>query len=71
MFQVIGSSLLFVHDRSNKVSVHMIDLGKMSPLPKGVNINHRTPWKEGNFEDGCLFGLDNIIDMLEYLIEKA
>ncbi|XP_013775238.1 inositol-trisphosphate 3-kinase homolog isoform X2 [Limulus polyphemus] len=62
--EVIGSSILLVHD-AKKVSAWLIDFAKTKPLPEGVVINHRNPWAVGNHEDGYLFGLDNLISVLE------
>lgn len=61
--QVVGSSLLFVHDASGKARVWMIDFGKTVPLPEGQTLDHRTAWVEGNREDGYLWGLDNLVDI--------
>lgn len=61
--QVIGSSLLFVHDAFGKASVWMIDFGKTVPLKDGMWLDHRLPWQEGNHEDGYLWGLDNMVDI--------
>jgi len=40
----------------------LIDFAKIRSLPEGVTVNHRSPWKQGNYEDGLLFGVDNLID---------
>lgn len=62
--QVIGSSLLFVHDHSSKASVWMIDFGKTTPVPDTSKLQHNIPWAEGNREDGYLIGLTSLITSL-------
>lgn len=69
--QVVGSSLLFVHDASGKARVWMIDFGKTVPLPEPRTLDHRTPWSEGNREDGYLWGLDNLIDILSSMLPQT
>ncbi|XP_023222897.1 inositol-trisphosphate 3-kinase homolog [Centruroides sculpturatus] len=67
--EVIGSSLLIVHD-GMKVGAWMIDFAKTVSLPDGVTIDHRSPWVLGNHEDGYLFGLDNLISVLEDCLDS-
>ncbi|XP_035278692.1 inositol-trisphosphate 3-kinase B [Anguilla anguilla] len=66
--EVIGSSLLFVHDKREQAKVWMIDFGKTTPLPEGQVLCHRAPWVEGNREDGYLWGLDHLIDILNDMV---
>lgn len=66
--QVIGSSLLFIHDKREQAKVWMIDFGKTTPLPKGQVLSHRATWEEGNREDGYLYGLDHLIDILTHMV---
>ncbi|KAM7389868.1 hypothetical protein PAMP_023817 [Pampus punctatissimus] len=69
--EVIGSSLLFVHDHSNKANVWMIDFGKTNPVPLTSQLRHNVPWAEGNREDGYLIGLTSLITSLSQAISVA
>ena len=65
--QVVGSSLLFVHDHTGLAKVWLIDFGKTVALPDHQTLSHRLPWAEGTREDGYLWGLDNMICLLQGL----
>lgn len=60
--EVIGSSLLFVHDRHH-ASVWLIDFAKTVVLPETVAIGHDRKWSVGNHEDGYLIGINNLIEI--------
>nr|XP_043905198.1 inositol-trisphosphate 3-kinase B isoform X1 [Solea senegalensis] len=68
--EVIGSSLLFVHDSKGRAKVWMIDFGKTTPLSEGNELNHRALWVEGNREDGYLFGLDSMVDIISSMLNS-
>ncbi|TRY55397.1 hypothetical protein DNTS_034415 [Danionella cerebrum] len=62
--EVIGSSLLFIHDQTERAEVWLIDFGKTTALPDGQTLDHYRPWEEGNREDGYLWGFDNLLQTL-------
>ncbi|XP_076244089.1 inositol 1,4,5-triphosphate kinase 2 isoform X2 [Calliopsis andreniformis] len=63
--EVVGSSLLFVHDAKN-AGIWMIDFAKTLPLPQHLpRICHDAEWQVGNHEDGYLIGVNNLIDIFE------
>lgn len=65
--EMIGSSLLFVHDDS-KASIWLIDFAKTHHLPPGVNVTHSSKWELGNHEDGYMTGINNLIRIFESII---
>ncbi|KYB27917.1 Inositol-trisphosphate 3-kinase B-like Protein [Tribolium castaneum] len=67
--EVIGSSLLFVHDRYN-ANVWLIDFAKTIKLPENVKISHSSKWKVGNHEDGYLIGVNNLISIFMTMLEQ-
>ncbi|KAA0709705.1 Inositol-trisphosphate 3-kinase B [Triplophysa tibetana] len=69
--EIIGSSLLFVHDSNNKANIWMIDFGKTIPTPENVHLKHDVPWVEGNREDGYLNGLISLISLVGEAIRQA
>ncbi|XP_076547900.1 inositol 1,4,5-triphosphate kinase 2 isoform X5 [Osmia lignaria lignaria] len=63
--EVVGSSLLFVHDAKN-AGIWMIDFAKTLPLPHHLpRIHHDAEWQVGNHEDGYLIGVNNLIDIFQ------
>ncbi|XP_035018266.2 inositol-trisphosphate 3-kinase A [Hippoglossus stenolepis] len=69
--EVIGSSLLFVHDHISMASVWMIDFGKTTPVHDTIKLRHNIPWVEGSREDGYLIGLTSLITSLSQAISVA
>uniref|UniRef100_UPI0037E72C35 inositol-trisphosphate 3-kinase A n=1 Tax=Semicossyphus pulcher TaxID=241346 RepID=UPI0037E72C35 len=69
--EVIGSSLLFIHDHTGNAQVWIIDFGKTTALPEGQTLNHDIPWQEGNREDGYLWGLENLLQTLKSVCSEG
>lgn len=67
--EVIGSSLLFVHDKKS-ASVWLIDFAKTVRLPKDINIDHNSKWTVGNHEDGYMIGINNLISIFTTIQEE-
>ncbi|XP_053385557.1 inositol-trisphosphate 3-kinase homolog isoform X2 [Mercenaria mercenaria] len=59
--ELIGCSILVMHDKFEKCGVWIIDFSKTNLIEDGCEITHRLPWHLGNHEDGFLFGLDNLM----------
>ncbi|XP_053133934.1 inositol-trisphosphate 3-kinase B-like [Hemicordylus capensis] len=69
--EVIGSSLLFLHDRQGQASVWMIDFGKTLPAPAPLSLHHNVAWAPGNHEDGYLIGLQHLTDTVQTTLRRA
>eukprot|EP00421_Protoceratium_reticulatum_P060424 CAMPEP_0168506802 /NCGR_PEP_ID=MMETSP0228-20121227/77560_1 /TAXON_ID=133427 /ORGANISM="Protoceratium reticulatum, Strain CCCM 535 (=CCMP 1889)" /LENGTH=443 /DNA_ID=CAMNT_0008523903 /DNA_START=79 /DNA_END=1406 /DNA_ORIENTATION=+ len=67
--ECIGSSVLLVADAYGKVGAFWIDFGKTRPLPAGVDITHRSPWAQGNHEDGVFSGLEAMVRVWSDAVE--
>ncbi|XP_049826154.1 inositol-trisphosphate 3-kinase B isoform X2 [Aethina tumida] len=67
--EIIGSSLLFVHDRYT-ANVWLIDFAKTISLPENVKIDHNSSWRVGNHEDGYLVGVNNLIKIFKTMCEN-
>ncbi|KAJ1532254.1 hypothetical protein ONE63_000870 [Megalurothrips usitatus] len=61
--EVIGCSIFMLYD-DRQVGAWLIDFAKTVPVPDSTRLDHRSPWKPGNHEEGFLFGLDNLIQVL-------
>lgn len=46
---------------AEKTDAWMIDFAKTIPVDNGLLLDHRSPWKIGNHEDGYLSGMDNLV----------
>lgn len=68
--EFVGSSLLFVADAHGPFGgAFLIDFAKASRLPEGITIDHKSPWREGNHEDGLFIGVRTATEMWEMVRE--
>merc|ERR1711933_141931 len=69
---IIGSSLPFIADAEGPgCGVYLIDFANVVPVPQGKSIDHCSPWRPGNHEDGMLTGIDNMIRCWEEVVKLA
>ena len=61
---MIGSSIFIIYD-NEKVGVWLIDFAKTYQVSHHLKLTHRSPWQEGNHEEGFLLGMDNLISTIE------
>lgn len=67
----IGCSLLFVAEaHGTGAGVFLIDFAKTVPVPQHISVDHRSPWKQGNHEDGLFLGVDNMIRCWELVTNE-
>ncbi|XP_068629495.1 inositol-trisphosphate 3-kinase homolog isoform X2 [Battus philenor] len=62
--EIVGSSIFIIYD-DERVGAWLIDFAKTRPVPEDITVNHRAPWKQGNHEEGFLYGLDRLINIIE------
>ncbi|XP_041977869.1 inositol-trisphosphate 3-kinase homolog isoform X2 [Aricia agestis] len=62
--EIVGSSIFIIYD-DERVGAWLIDFGKTRRVPEGIEVDHRSPWRQGNHEEGFLYGLDRLIDTIE------
>ncbi|XP_060547910.1 inositol-trisphosphate 3-kinase B-like [Pantherophis guttatus] len=69
--EVIGSSLLFLHDQRGHASIWMIDFGKTLPAPAHSHLRHDVAWTPGSHEDGYLIGLQHLTHTIRATLARA
>jgi 1D-myo-inositol-triphosphate 3-kinase len=63
--EIIGSSILVMHDHTHKVNAWMIDFAKTLQVSDDLcPLSHSIPWVVGNHEDGYVTGLTNLIEVI-------
>lgn len=62
--EIVGSSVFIVYD-NERVGAWLIDFAKTRELPNGIKVDHRRTWVPGNYEEGLLHGMDELIKVFE------
>lgn len=62
--EVVGSSVFIVYD-DDHIGAWLIDFAKCQPVPEGKQLDHRKMWVPGNYEEGLLHGMDELISTFE------
>lgn len=62
--EIVGSSIFIVYDEDH-VGAWLIDFAKSRQLDEHIKIDHRRNWIPGNFEEGILYGVDQLINIFE------
>ncbi|CAG4989340.1 unnamed protein product [Parnassius apollo] len=62
--EIVGSSIFIIYD-DERVGAWLIDFAKTRRVPENIVVNHRALWKQGNHEEGFLYGLDRLINIME------
>lgn len=62
--EIVGSSIFIVYDEDH-VGAWLIDFAKSRQLDDHIKIDHRSNWELGNYEEGVLFGVDQLISIFE------
>lgn len=62
--EIVGSSIFIVYDE-NHIGAWLIDFAKSRQLSDNIEIDHRRSWVPGNCEEGLLYGIDELITIIE------
>ncbi|XP_073943913.1 inositol-trisphosphate 3-kinase-like protein isoform X3 [Choristoneura fumiferana] len=62
--EIVGSSIFIIYDEE-RAGAWLIDFAKTRRVPEEAEVTHRAPWQQGNHEEGFLYGLDRLIDIIE------
>lgn len=67
--EFVGTSLLLAYDETGDIGAWLIDFAKNVDRRDCGLLSHRVPWVMPNHEDGVLFGIDQLIDILHSVVD--